>query len=111
MRAGGGPLGDELSTAAVLLDGAVAGGSAAAGLPLAGIVVGQRADFAVVCPRAPALLGVPPAHLLDALVFSSPQALWGEVFVAGVPRVVAGRHADADALGNHFARAMRHIWG
>lgn len=101
----------ELSTAAVLLDGAVAGGSAAAGLPLAGIAVGQRADFAVVCPRAPALLGVPPAHLLDALVFSSPQAHWGEVFVAGVPRVVAGRHADADALGNHFARAMRHIWG
>jgi formimidoylglutamate deiminase len=71
------------STAAALFEGALLGGSAAAGLPLAGIAVGQRADFMVIDSNAPALVGVEAADVLDALVFSSPDAPPSQVYVAG----------------------------
>lgn len=92
------------STAAALFEGALEGGSAAAGLPLGGLAAGQRADFLVVDAASPALLGVPADHLLDALVFSSPEARFSQVYVAGsrvaVPETATG-----------FAQAMRELWG
>ena len=91
------------STAATLLQSAVDGGSAAAGLPLAGLAVGQRADFAVVDTDAPALAGVPATHLLDALVFSSPGTPMAQVVVAG--RDVAARPDRAA-----YEDAMRALW-
>ena len=91
------------STAATLLQSAVVGGSAAAGLPLAGLAVGQRADFAVVDTDAPALAGVPATHLLDALVFSSPGTPMAQVVVAG--RDVAARPDRAA-----YEDAMRALW-
>ncbi len=92
------------STAAALFDGALEGGSAAAGVPLAGLAVGQRADFQVFDLDQPALLGVPADHLLDALVFSSPAAAPRQVFVAGRP-VPGVDTAPA------FVEAMRALWG
>lgn len=91
------------STAAALFDGALEGGSAAAGLPLAGLAAGQRADFMVLDTEAPALLGVPEDHLLDALVFSSPESPPRAVYVAG--RAVA----PADTAAG-FREAMRALW-
>ncbi len=93
------------SSAAALFQGALEGGSAAAGLPLAGLSVGQRADFLVVDTESSALLGVPPGHLLDALVFSSPEGGFSDVFVAGqrVPAPDAGIRAA-------FVQAMRELW-
>lgn len=93
------------SSAAALFEGALEGGSAAAGVPLAGLAAGQRADFMVLDAEAPALLGVPQDHLLDALVFSSPAAPPREVFVAGR---LASRFPDA---AGPFAEAMRALWG
>jgi formimidoylglutamate deiminase len=90
-------------TAAALLQSAIAGGSAAAGLPLAGLAVGQRADFAVMVTDAPALAGVPATHLLDALVFSSPGTPMARVVVGG--RDVAAR-PDAAA----YEAALRTLW-
>src|SRR5205085_3518154 len=52
------------STAAVLLQGALAGGSAASGMPMSGLAVGQRADLCMVDADAPALAGIPPDYLL-----------------------------------------------
>jgi formimidoylglutamate deiminase len=69
-------------------------------LPLGGLAKGQRADFVVIDVEAPALLGIPADHLLDALVFSSPQAPLREVFVAGERQLPEG-------LPDDFARAMR----
>lgn len=93
------------SSAAALFDGALEGGSAAAGLPLGGLAAGQRADFLVVDTGSGALAGIPPDHLLDALVFSSPQAAFSAVFVAGqlAPPVDPAMRAD-------FVRAMKEIW-
>lgn len=92
------------SSAAALFNGALAGGSQAAGLPLAGIAPGQRADFMVVDTDAPALAGIPADHLLDALVFSSPQPRMQSVFVGGV--AVSGQ---ADRAG--YVAAMQALWG
>lgn len=91
------------STASVLFEGALEGGGAAAGLPLGGLAVGQRADFMVVDLQAPALLGIPDDHTLDALVFSSPEAPPKEVYVAG-------RRATVPDTAPSFAQAMRALW-
>lgn len=92
------------STAAALFAGALEGGTAAAGLPLAGLAVGQRADFVVVDADADAVLGVPPTHLLDALVFSSPQRPPQQVFVAGRERRRDPGSAPA------YRAAMQALW-
>lgn len=95
------------STAAVLFDGALSGGCAAAGRALGGLRVGQRADFMVVDRDAPALLGVPDAQLLDALVFSTPHAGPRQVHVAGRPiRPLAAQPELAQAMQG----AMRELW-
>ncbi|MDB5873061.1 MAG: formimidoylglutamate deiminase [Ramlibacter sp.] len=95
------------SSAAALFEGALEGGSAAAGLPLGGLAPGQRADFVVIDTDSPALSGVPADHLLDALVFSSPEARFSDVFVAGRKQLPQG--ADADLAGGMRA-AMRALW-
>jgi formimidoylglutamate deiminase len=92
-----------LSTAAAMLEAAIGGGHNATGLALGGLVVGQRADFAVLDTLSPSLLGVPADHVLDALVFSSPDARFDAVYVAGQPALM---HNDAG-----FALAMHALWG
>lgn len=97
------------STAAVLLQGALAGGPAASGVALGGIAVGQRADFCVLDAQAPALAGVMPSHVLDAWVFSSPGAAPTGVYVAGQPVAMAGPARQAHQAA--FVLAMRSLWG
>ncbi|MBI2768463.1 MAG: formimidoylglutamate deiminase [Burkholderiales bacterium] len=95
------------SSAAALFEGALAGGSAATGQPLAGLAVGQRADFMVLDPQAPALLGVPDGHALDALVFSAPSAAPLQVFVAA-RRVDTAQVLAQAAPG--YRLALRELW-
>jgi formimidoylglutamate deiminase len=91
------------STAAALFEGALEGGTAAAGLPLGGLAPGQRADFCVVDRTSPALLGIPDDLLLDAMIFSSPDAKFSATYVAG-------RRAPAVDTGAAFVRAMQQLW-
>jgi formimidoylglutamate deiminase len=65
--------------------------------------VGQRADFCVLDAQSPALLGIPADHVLDALVFSSPDARFDAVYVAGQAAQV-----QSDA---RFAGTMHALWG
>lgn len=95
------------SGAAALFQGALEGGTAAAGLPLGGLAPGQRADFLVIDTASPALLGIPPSHLLDALVFSSPPARFAQLFVAGRAAPAA---AEQPAVRQGMHRAMRELW-
>jgi formimidoylglutamate deiminase len=91
------------STAAALLQGALSGAGAAAGLPCGGIAVGQRADFAVIDAGASALAGVPEEALLDALVFSAPAP--------AVKRVVmAGQDAGGSLPRDDYVAATRALW-
>lgn len=98
------------STADNLFNAALAGGHAATSLPLGGIAPGQRADFVVVDTASPALLGIPADHLLDAMVFSSPDARFSEVFVAGRRVVSGGQVAGWPGLAADFSQAMKALW-
>jgi formimidoylglutamate deiminase len=91
------------SSGGMLFGAALAGGSAAAGLPLGGLAAGQRADFCVLDPQASALAGVPPQHLLDALVFSSPGTTMQRV-------CVAGRDVPLQPPRAGFVAAMQSLW-
>ncbi|HSV34509.1 MAG TPA: formimidoylglutamate deiminase [Ramlibacter sp.] len=93
------------STAAALFQGALAGGTAAAGVALGGLKPGQRADFVVIDTNSPALLGVPEDHWLDALVFSSPHDGFAEVYVAGRPVPPVD-----PAVTARMREAMRTLW-
>ena len=108
---------NEDSSAAALFNAALGGGKAATSLPLGGIVVGNRADFLVLDDSAPALLGVPQARLLDALVFSSPSPGFSQVYVAGRQVVSTdGRTGlqtvtqDWPTLAENFRRTMNELW-
>lgn len=93
----------QTSSAAALFEAALGGGHAASGRALGGLQVGQRADFCVLDAHSPALLGIPADHVLDAMVFSSPDARFDAVYVAGQ---AAQLHSDA-----HFATTMHALWG
>jgi formimidoylglutamate deiminase len=106
------------SSATALFGCALAGGGAASGLPLGPIAPGHRADFVVLDAQSPALLGVPSAQTLDALVFSSPHSLPAQVYQGGQLRLDGGelRHPRAEpelrqSLAQDFARTMAELWG
>jgi formimidoylglutamate deiminase len=80
-------------------------------LPLGGLAVGQRADFMVLDPTSSALLGVLADHVLDAMVFSSPDARPSEVFVAGQRVVSSGQVPAWPRLAANFSQAMKALWG
>jgi formimidoylglutamate deiminase len=103
------------ATAARLLQRVLAGGAGAAGFTRWGLTPGARADLLVLDPGEPALAGVPPAALLDALVFAAPARPFAGVMAAG--RWVAGALAGdaaarrAAAARDAFARRMGELWG
>lgn len=94
---------DQPATAARLFERMLQGGAAAAGLPLWGLQAGARADLLVIDLEEPALLGVPPERLLDALVFADPVRPFAQVIVAGRRVVDAGRHLQAKRIAARAA--------
>jgi formimidoylglutamate deiminase len=104
------PLHGEPSTAARLFARALAGGARAAGVARWGFERGARADLLVVDVDDHALLGVPAAQLLDALVFSSPGRPWRDVMVAGRWIVRDHRNAAAALIAQRFEATMRELW-
>ncbi len=106
-----GHAGQQTETASVLFASALKGGAAAAGLPLRGLQVGERADFVVLDKLASPLLGVSLSHLLDAWLFSSDTAACvREVYVAGERVIAEGRHAHEPRVAQEFTRVMRSLW-
>ncbi|MDO8769094.1 MAG: formimidoylglutamate deiminase [Burkholderiaceae bacterium] len=109
--------GKNLSSASVLFEAALGGGRSATAKNLGGIRVGNRADFLILNSQSAALLGIPCEYLLDALVFSSPDAQFINVFVAG-NQVLASTKNCGDQLKQEswsqvkqdFEQTMRHLW-
>lgn len=93
-----------------LFQRAVEGGAAAAGHARSGLAVGARADLLVADATDASLLGVPPDHLLDALVFSSPGQPWRDVMVGGRWVVREHRHAGSAAIAARYAAAVDALW-
>jgi formimidoylglutamate deiminase len=105
------PAGAGESSATALFEAALAGAGAATALPLGAIALGQRADFVVLDAQSPALLGVPTGYMLDALVFSSPQARYQSIFVAGHQVVAEGLlTAGWPQIKQNFVRTMQALW-
>ncbi|WP_326544135.1 formimidoylglutamate deiminase [Pseudorhodoferax sp.] len=105
------------STAAVLFEAAIAGGRAASGQRIGAIQAGHRADFVILDDQSPALLGIAPDQVLDAMVFSSPSPRLWDVFVAGQAVVTQGRVVGSSStvplgpqLGAAFTQAMAALW-
>lgn len=85
---------------------AVAGGAQASARPVAGLAVGQRADWVVLDPQHLALAGLSPQDMLSAHVFGSHRSsAIGEVVSGGVTRVQQGRHALHEAAAQAFVQA------
>lgn len=79
--------------AQALWQGAVAGGAQAAARPVAGLAVGQQADFIVLDAHHPALAGLSPDQMLASHVFaSSRQSAVAQVWCGGQLLVQEGRH-------------------
>jgi formimidoylglutamate deiminase len=91
----------EPSPGLALYQGAVAGGAAAAGRPIAGLAAGQRADFRVIESESPSA-----ETLLDAVVFGSSANPIRDVYVGGRRVIAAGRHAHEDAIRAAYRGAM-----
>ena len=104
------PQQDQSSTAERLWSRMLEGGGKAAGYPLWGLQVGARADLLVIDVAAPALLGIPASHTLDALVFSSPVRPFRDTLIAG--RWITRNHRTevATTIGKRFTQAMHEIW-
>ena len=98
------------ATAARLFDAALSAGGAAAGQKQWGLVRGARADALVFDTEASALLGLPPSHHLDALVFAAAEPAFVEVLVAGNVVMRHGRHAQQDRISADFQAAMLALW-
>ena len=77
-----------------LLLRAVQGGARAAGRAVAGLQIGQQADFVMLDAEHVALAGLPAAEQLDAHVFASSRtSAIDSVWVAGKHVVSGGAHA------------------
>jgi formimidoylglutamate deiminase len=99
------------ASAARLFEAGLAAGGRAAGLARWGLVEGARADLVVLDPQASGLLGLPVRHVLDGAVFACDRSPVRDVFVAGQCVIAQGRHAQQEAIGAQFVRAMEALHG
>jgi formimidoylglutamate deiminase len=98
------------SVGAHLYRGALAGGAAAAGRPVAGLTVGQRADLLVLDPLHPDLGGKRDDQWLDSLIFCNHGATpIGDVMSAGRWVVRAGRHASDERSAAAYRAALESL--
>ena len=85
---------------------AVAGGAQAAGRAVAGLAVGQQADFVVLDAQHPSLQGLSAPDMLSAHVFASHRSsAIDAVWVGGQQRVSGGRHTDSRSAIAGFVQA------
>jgi formimidoylglutamate deiminase len=96
--------GHQPATAARLFEAMRAGGAAACAETHWGLQAGARADLLLLNPLDPALRGLPDSHLLDGVVFASPQQPFART-------LVAGRWAtpDTTALAERAAQALAEL--
>jgi len=98
------------SVASAMTLAAVQGGAQAAGRAVAGLAAGQQADFVVLDATHPALAGLPAPDMLSSHVFASHRtSAIDAVWVAGRPRVGAGRHFLHDSAAADFVDARTQL--
>ncbi len=93
-----------------LYTGAVRGGAAASGRPIAGLSAGQRADFLVLDETHPALVMKKPGLLLSGLVFCSPGgSAIRDVFAGGQQVIAEGHHSAGEPALANYRNALKEL--
>ena len=95
------------STGMRLYDDALRGGAQASGRRLGKIGEGCRADFIVLDPAHPILVGRSGDRLIDSMIFSGNASPIQEVWIAGKRQVVGGRHVREQDTLDVFANVIR----
>ena len=85
-------------------------GAGALGQPVGAIERGRYADLVVLDESHPALLGVAPDRMLDALITGGDARCIADVYVGGKRLVQNGRLTNGRRIGSRFARTMRSLW-
>lgn len=86
-------------------------GAAALGQPAGMIAVGARADWVVLDPQHPSMVGASEATALDHLVFAGGSAAIRDVMVGGHWVVRERRHPAEERLAGPFRQLMRRLAG
>jgi len=98
--------------AQALWHGAMAGGAQAAGRAVAGLSVGQQADFIVLDAAHLTLAGLTPDKMLASHLFaSSRSSAIAQVWSSGQPVVQQGRHALHDVAMTGLVQARSQLLG
>ncbi len=95
------------SVGATLYHAALLGGAQAAGRPVAGLMVGQRADFLTLDDDHPLIGGRRGDCVTDSYVFGGDGRMVRDVWVGGQQIVAKGRHRGRAQLAARWRAAMR----
>ncbi|MQT35738.1 MAG: formimidoylglutamate deiminase [Pseudomonas helleri] len=102
---------DQPMVGRTLYDAAVAGGAQAMGQPVAGLAVGQRADWLVLDGNDPYLATAQEDGILNRWLFAGGDRQVRDVVVNGQWVVRDGRHADEDVSSRDFTRVLGELLG
>ncbi|PWN55262.1 formimidoylglutamate deiminase [Abyssibacter profundi] len=97
------------STGRWLFDQACAGGAAALGRDCGRLAVGQWADLVTLDTGSIDLCATKGDGWLDAWLFGAARPVVAEVWSAGRPAVVAGRHRRRDALTAAYRQTLQRL--
>lgn len=97
------------STASRLYAGALAGGAQVTGRSVGEIAVGKRADFIILDPDNPTLVGKSAERLFDSAIFAGNANVIRDVWVGGVQRVHNAQHVAESVAFEDFAAVMRSV--
>jgi len=102
---------DQPMVGRTLFDAAQAGGAQALGQPVAGLAVGQRADWLVLDGNDPYLAIAQEDAILNRWLFAGGDRQVRDVLVNGQWVVRDGRHADEQDSHRDFTRVLRELLG
>ena len=94
-----------------LFDAALAGGAQAMGQPVAGLAVGQHADWIVLDGNDPYLATAHEDAILNRWLFAGGDRQVRDVLVNGKWVVREGRHADEIESSHNSARVLKALVG
>ena len=94
-----------------LYDAALAGGAQALGQPIAGLAVGQRADWLVLDDNDPYLATAQEDAILNRWLFAGGDRQVRDVMVNGQWVVRDGHHADEADSCRDFTRVLKELLG
>lgn len=92
-----------------LFDQALEGGTRSLRQPIGALTPGMRADFFVLDPNDPKLVGHGPETVLDGWIFSGPSTAVRDVIVGGRAVIRDRHHGQEDAIFARYRTVMKRL--